>query len=82
VMASDGIFDCLKNQHVSSYARRTLRQTQSPEAAAANVIQASGETPKGKSDNSSVMVVVFNMPAPLPKRAPVRQAALPNLNGR
>ena len=68
VLGSDGVFDPLKDRSVATHARVALKKSQSPQEAAAMIIQKAGEL--SQLDNSSAVVIVFKMPPqPPPRRA-------------
>ena len=56
----------LRDQTAIITARKVLRETRSPEAAAKAVLEAAANVTKA--DNSAVIVVSLNIPEPLPKR--------------
>ena len=66
LLATDGVWDAIREQLAVTTARKVLRETRSPEAAAKAVLEAAGKA--SKADNSAVIVLSFNMPEPLPKR--------------
>ena len=66
LLASDGIWDGIRDQLALTTARKTLRETRSPQAAAQAVLEAAGKVTKA--DNAAVVVVALNIPEPLPKR--------------
>ena len=66
LLATDGIWDGLRDQTAIITARKVLRETRSPEAAAKAVLQAAANVTTA--DNSAVIVVALNIPEPLPKR--------------
>ena len=66
LLATDGVWDAIREQLAVTTARKILRETRSPEAAAKAVLEAAGKA--SKADNSAVIVVSFNIPEPLPKR--------------
>ncbi|CAE7916089.1 unnamed protein product, partial [Symbiodinium necroappetens] len=68
LLATDGIWDGLRDQTAITTARKVLRETRSPEAAAKAVVEAAANVTKA--DNSAVVVVALNIPEPLPKREP------------
>ena len=68
LIASDGIWDGLRDQLALTTARKILRETRSPQAAAQAVLEAAGKVTKA--DNAAVVVVAVNIPEPLPKREP------------
>ncbi|CAE7719075.1 unnamed protein product [Symbiodinium sp. CCMP2592] len=68
LIASDGIWDGLRDQLALTTARKILRETRSPQAAAQGVLEAAGKVTKA--DNAAVVVVALNIPEPLPKREP------------
>ncbi|CAE7243618.1 unnamed protein product [Symbiodinium necroappetens] len=66
LLATDGIWDGLRDQTAIITARKVLRETRSPEAAAKAVLEAAANVTTA--DNSAVIVVALNIPEPLPKR--------------
>jgi len=66
VLATDGIWDGILDQTAITTARKVLRETRSPEAAATAVVEAAGKVTKA--DNAAVIVLALNVPEPLPKR--------------
>ena len=77
VVASDGVWDCLKEQFAFSHARKALRGSQKPEDAAIAVLESAGKI--SKADNAAVIVIVFNFPKPLPTRNPGQRVSLAQL---
>ncbi|CAE6919689.1 unnamed protein product [Symbiodinium sp. CCMP2592] len=66
ILATDGIWDGLREQLAVTTARKVLRETKSAEEAAKAVLEAAGKATKA--DNAAVIVVALNIPEPLPKR--------------
>ena len=68
ILATDGVWDGLREQLAVTTARKVLRETKSAEGAAKAVLEAAGKATKA--DNAAVIVVGLNVPEPLPKRDP------------
>ena len=66
ILATDGVWDGLREQLAITTARKILRETKSAEGAAKAVLEAAGKVTKA--DNAAVIVVSLNIPEPLPKR--------------
>ncbi|OLP99003.1 putative protein phosphatase 2C 22 [Symbiodinium microadriaticum] len=66
ILATDGVWDGLREQLAITTARKVLRETKSAEGAAKAVLEAAGKVTKA--DNAAVIVVSLNIPEPLPKR--------------
>ena len=66
ILATDGVWDGLREQLAITTARKVLRETKSAEGAAKAVLEAAGKVTKA--DNAAVIVVPLNIPEPLPKR--------------
>ena len=66
ILATDGIWDGIQDQAAVTAARKVLRETRSPEAAAKAVVEAAGKVTKA--DNAAVIVLALNVPEPPPKR--------------
>ena len=66
ILATDGIWDGIQDQTAITTARKVLRETRSPEAAAKAVVEAAGKVTKA--DNAAVIVLALNVPEPPPKR--------------
>ena len=66
ILATDGIWDALQEQTALTTARKVLRETRSPEAAAQAVLQAAAKV--SRSDNAALIVVALNIPEPPAKR--------------
>ncbi|CAE7899283.1 unnamed protein product [Symbiodinium sp. KB8] len=70
ILATDGIWDGIQDQTATTTARKVLRETRSPEAAAKAVVEAAGKVTKA--DNAAVIVLALNVPEPPPKRDPAQ----------
>ena len=79
ILASDGIWDPLKDQFAVTHARKALRTTEQPEDAAKAVLQNAAKI--SAADNAAAIVVVFKFPEPLPKRSTRPRATLAGLDG-
>ena len=66
ILASDGVWDPLKDKFAVTHARKALRTTEQPEDAAKAVIGNAAKV--SAADNAAAIVVVFKFPEPLPKR--------------
>ncbi|CAE7303187.1 unnamed protein product [Symbiodinium sp. CCMP2456] len=62
ILGTDGIWDGVQDQTAITTARKVLRETRSPKAAAKAVVEAA------KADNAAVIVLALNVPEPPPKR--------------
>ena len=78
VLASDGIWDPLKEKFAVTHARRALRTTEQPEDAAKAVVANAAKV--SAADNSAAIVVVFKFPEPLPQRNSRQRFTLAGLN--
>ena len=78
ILASDGIWDPLKDQFAVTRARKALRTTEQPEDAAKAVVENAAKV--SAADNAAAVVVVFKFPEPLPKRITRPRAILPGLD--
>ena len=66
ILASDGVWDPLKDKFAVTHARKALRTTEQPEDFAKAVIENAAKV--SAADNAAAIVVVFKFPEPLPKR--------------
>ena len=78
ILASDGIWDPLKDQFAVTHARRALRTTEQPEDAAKAVVENAAKV--SAADNAAAIVIVFKFPEPLPKRNTRPRMTLAGLN--
>ena len=78
ILASDGIWDPLKDQFAVTHARKALRTTEQPEDAAKAVVENAAKV--SAADNAAAIVVVFKFPEPLPKRIARPRATLRGLD--
>ena len=66
VLASDGIWDPLRDQFATTHARKALQTSEQPEDAAKAVVENAAKV--SAADNAAAIVVVLKFPEPLPKR--------------
>ena len=66
ILATDGIWDGLRNQTAVSIVRRCLRQGDSPATAVSLLFQEARKL--HTADNSAAIVIIFKIPEPAPKR--------------
>ena len=78
ILASDGIWDPLKDQFAVTHARKALRTTEQPEDAAKAVVENAAKV--SAADSAAAIVVVFKFPEPLPKRITRPRATLAGLD--
>ena len=78
ILASDGVWDPLKDQFAVTHARKALRTTEQPEDAAKAILDNAANV--SAADNAAAIVVVFKFPEPMPRRHLVPHVPLARLS--